>query len=203
MILVLDNYDSFTYNLVQYLGLLGADVRVARNDEIRVEEIEELAPERIVLSPGPGRPEDAGIMIDLIRHFGAAVPVLGVCLGHQGIAYAYGGRVEPAVRLMHGKEDRIFHNGQGIFEGLPQGFPAGRYHSLAVAVGEAPDLEIAATSADGTVMAVRHRQFPVFGIQFHPESILTPAGLDILQNFLRIPSPLAQPTTFQGDHGNG
>ncbi len=186
MILVVDNYDSFTYNLVQYLGILGNEVRVVRNDDLSVEDVKELEPSRIVLSPGPGRPEDAGIMVEIIRRLGATVPILGVCLGHQAIAYAYGGEVGPAVRLMHGKEDKVFHNEQDIFWGIPQGFSAGRYHSLAVKVDGVPDLEVTASSSDGTIMAIRHRRQPVFGIQFHPESVLTPLGLDILRNFLAL-----------------
>ena len=197
MILVLDNYDSFTYNLVQYLGLLGNEVRVVRNDELTVEELRQLEPSRIVLSPGPGRPEDAGIMVDVIRHLGATVPILGVCLGHQAIAYAYGGQVEPAVRLMHGKADKIFHNEQGIFQGIPQGFLAGRYHSLAAKVDGLPDLEITGSSSDGTIMAIRHTSYPVFGIQFHPESVLTPLGFDILRNFLSLSETLK--SEYQGE----
>ncbi len=197
MILVLDNYDSFTYNLVQYLGILGNDVRVVRNDEVSVEEIRQLEPSRIVLSPGPGRPEDAGIMVDVIAHLGATIPILGVCLGHQAIAYAYGGEIEPAVRLMHGKEDKIFHNEQDIFRGLPQGFVAGRYHSLAVNVDGVQELEITASSSDGTIMAIRHQVHPVFGIQFHPESVLTPLGFDILRNFLTLSDTLK--SGYQGE----
>lgn len=203
VIVVLDNYDSFTYNLVQYLGMLGQDLQVIRNDALGVDDIAAMHPDRIVLSPGPGRPEDAGIMIEVIRQLGMSTPILGVCLGHQGIAYAFGGSVEPAVRLMHGKDDEVFHNGQGIFEGLPQGFRAGRYHSLAVSVEGVSDLEVTATSADGTIMGIRHRHFPIYGIQFHPESILTPQGFDILQNFVQNVPSLAESATVQGDHANG
>ncbi|WP_341348932.1 aminodeoxychorismate/anthranilate synthase component II [Sulfobacillus thermosulfidooxidans] len=198
VILVLDNYDSFTYNLVQYLGMLGHELRVVRNDEVSVDEIRQMNPSRIVLSPGPGRPEDAGIMVDLIRALGPEIPILGVCLGHQAIAYAFGGEVGPAVRLMHGKDDKIFHNEEDIFRGLPQGFLAGRYHSLAVNVESSNELEVTAKSSDGTVMAIRHRSYPIFGIQFHPESVLTPLGMDILKNFLEL-SEAAQ-SHYQGEH---
>ncbi len=197
MIFVLDNYDSFTYNLVQYLGILGHDLQVVRNDEVTVKDVRRMNPSRIVLSPGPGRPEDAGVMVDLIRQLGPVIPMLGVCLGHQGIAYAYGGEVGPAIRLMHGKDDEIFHNGENIFQGLPQSFRAGRYHSLAVNVDRATDLEVTAKSSDGTVMAIRHRYYPVYGIQFHPESVLTPRGLDILRNFLQLSNDVQ--SRYQGE----
>lgn len=190
MILVIDNYDSFTYNLVQYLGILAQDVRVVRNDRMNIEQIRTLNPDKIVLSPGPGRPEEAGITVEVVRQLGSHVPILGVCLGHQAICYAYGGTVLPAVRLMHGKDDQIYHDGQGIFSGIPQGFRGARYHSLAVDVEGVPELQVNATSDDGTVMAISHRRHPVFGIQFHPESILTENGLDILGNFLRLGVPL-------------
>jgi anthranilate synthase/aminodeoxychorismate synthase-like glutamine amidotransferase len=204
VILVVDNYDSFTYNLVQYLGMLGQELKIVRNDEVSLEEIEHLNPSRIVLSPGPGRPEDAGIMIDLIRQFGPVVPILGVCLGHQGIAYAYGGHIGPAVRLMHGKDDNIFHNGEELFRGLPQGFKAGRYHSLAVDVRCAENLEVTATSQDGTIMAIRPRLYPVYGVQFHPESVLTPLGLDVLKNFLQLPgNTVLDTTSSQGERRYG
>lgn len=186
MILVIDNYDSFTYNLVQMLGMMGETLRVVRNDAASVEECLALNPERIVISPGPGRPEDAGISVELVRRAGARIPILGVCLGHQAIAVAYGGKVMAACRLMHGKSDRIHHSGRGIFTGMADGFEGGRYHSLAVDLTGAPDLSIEATSDDGTVMAIAHRRFAVWGIQFHPESILTPEGPRVLKNFLQL-----------------
>jgi anthranilate synthase/aminodeoxychorismate synthase-like glutamine amidotransferase len=186
MILVIDNYDSFTYNLVQYLGELGADVRVRRNDRVTVGEIESMAPEQILISPGPGRPEDAGITTDVIRHFGPTTPLLGVCLGHQAIGVVYGGTVGRAVAPMHGKTSTVVHDGKGVFDGIHEPFLAGRYHSLVImADGVPPDLEVAArTKEDGTIMAVRHRAYPVHGVQFHPESILTEEGRKILRNFL-------------------
>ncbi len=189
MILVIDNYDSFTFNLVQYLGILDQSVEVVRNDEVTTDQVITLEPQQIVISPGPGRPEDAGIIVDLIHRVGPEIPLLGVCLGHQAIAVAYGGRVVPAVRLMHGKEDHIRHDGSGILRDIPQNFLAGRYHSLAIEVDPKGPLEVAAKSDDGTIMAVSHRQFPVYGIQFHPESILTPDGMQILRNFVALPSP--------------
>lgn len=189
MILVVDNYDSFTFNLVQYLGILDQAVEVVRNDEVTVDQVTTLAPQQIVISPGPGRPEDAGIIVELIQRLGSEVPLLGVCLGHQAIAVAFGGRVVPAVRLMHGKEDRIHHDGRGILSSIPQDFLAGRYHSLAIEVDPGGPLEVVARSDDGTIMAVSHRSFPVYGIQFHPESILTPDGMNILRNFVGLPSP--------------
>ncbi len=203
MILVVDNYDSFTYNLVQYLGLLGQDLEVVRNDEVSLDDVRRCLPSRIVLSPGPGRPEDAGMMIPLIQQFGPLVPTLGVCLGHQAIACAFGGEVGPAVRLMHGKDDRVQHNGEGLFQGLPQGFKAGRYHSLAVDVSGAPDLEVTATSEDGTVMAIRHCRYPVYGIQFHPESVLTPLGIEVLKNFLQMPCAVPEKISRQGESHYG
>ena len=189
VILVIDNYDSFTFNLVQYLGILDQSVEVVRNDEVTTDQVITLEPQQIVISPGPGRPEDAGIIVDLIHRVGPEIPLLGVCLGHQAIAVAYGGRVVPAVRLMHGKEDHIRHDGSGILRDIPQNFLAGRYHSLAIEVDPKGPLEVAAKSDDGTIMAVSHRQFPVYGIQFHPESILTPDGMQILRNFVALPSP--------------
>jgi anthranilate synthase/aminodeoxychorismate synthase-like glutamine amidotransferase len=188
MVLLIDNYDSFTFNLAQYLGELGATVQVRRNDETSVAEIERLAPERIVISPGPGRPEDAGISVEIIRQLGARVPVLGVCLGHQAIGYAFGGRVVRANRLMHGKTSAIEHDGKGVFRGIPSPFQAGRYHSLAVSDEEWPaELEASARAVDdGTVMGVRHRTWPVHGVQFHPESVLTTEGRRILRAFLEL-----------------
>ncbi len=189
MILVIDNYDSFTFNLVQYLGILDQNVEVVRNDEVTVDQVMTLGPQQIVISPGPGRPEEAGMIVDLVRRAGAMIPVLGVCLGHQAIGVAYGGRVVPAVRLMHGKADRVHHRGGGIFQDVPQNFLAGRYHSLSIVVNDPGPLEITANSEDGTIMAVAHRDHPVYGIQFHPESILTPDGMQILKNFVGLPSP--------------
>lgn len=183
MILIIDNYDSFTYNLYQALAVLHRDVKVVRNDEISVEEIEILNPSGIILSPGPGRPEDAGICIEVIRRFQAKTPILGVCLGHQAIGLVYGGQVIQSPEILHGKESLVFHTRKNLFKGMPLPFKAGRYHSLAVAGG---DLEIEAETADGIVMAVKHRTYPVYGVQFHPESILTPEGQTLLQNFVEI-----------------
>jgi anthranilate synthase component II len=184
-ILLLDNYDSFTYNLYQYLCQLGADVEVARNDEIGLDEIAELAPDGIVISPGPSRPENAGISLEVIRHFGASTPILGVCLGHQAIGLAYGGEVI-TVEPVHGKRSAVDHRGVGCFAGLATPLEAGRYHSLAIARDSLPAvLEVTATSPDDLVMGVRHREHPVEGIQFHPESILTPEGMSLLANWLR------------------
>jgi anthranilate synthase/aminodeoxychorismate synthase-like glutamine amidotransferase len=186
MVLVIDNYDSFTYNLVQYLGELGAEVRVRRNDAITLDEIGTMAPDQIVISPGPGRPEDAGISLDVVRRFGPSTPILGVCLGHQTIGMVYGGRVIRAPQPMHGKTSIIVHDGKGLFGGIGEPFPAGRYHSLVLAQDTVPSaLEVAArTKDDGTIMAVRHRSYPVHGVQFHPESVLTEEGRTILRNFL-------------------
>ena len=186
MVLVIDNYDSFTYNLVQYLGELGATLHVVRNDAVTVADIDRLAVDRIVISPGPGRPEQAGITVDLIRACARRVPILGVCLGHQAIGTAFGGAVVAAPALLHGKTSIVEHDGRGVFEGLTDPFPAGRYHSLAVDRQSVPEeLEVAATAReDGTIMAVRHRRWPVHGVQFHPESVLTGAGQRILGNFL-------------------
>jgi anthranilate synthase component 2 len=184
VILLIDNYDSFTYNLAQYLGELGAPPVVRRNDEITLEEIEALHPSHIVISPGPGRPDDAGISVDVIRRFGPLVPVLGVCLGHQGIGVAFGGAVVRAPQLMHGKVSTVQHDGRGVFRGVSQPFVAGRYHSLIVADPLPPDLEAAARTEDGTLMGVRHRQYPIHGVQFHPESVLTGEGKQLLKNFL-------------------
>ncbi|NGP52852.1 aminodeoxychorismate/anthranilate synthase component II [Thioalkalivibrio sp. XN8] len=182
---MIDNYDSFTYNLVQYLRMLGAEVLVYRNDALDAEAAAALAPTHLVVSPGPGTPRDAGRSIELIRAFAGRVPVLGVCLGHQAIVEAWGGRVIPAKTLMHGKTSRVHHDGRGVFAGLPQPFEAGRYHSLAVGRDELP-AELAATAhtEDGEVMGVRHRELAVEGVQFHPESVLTPQGLELLRNFL-------------------
>ena len=184
-VLMIDNYDSFTYNLVQYLRMLGAEVLVYRNDALDAEAAAALAPTHLVVSPGPGTPRDAGRSIELIRAFAGRVPVLGVCLGHQAIVEAWGGRVIPAKTLMHGKTSLVHHDGRGVFAGLPQPFEAGRYHSLAVGRDELPaELEATAHTEDGEVMGVRHRELAVEGVQFHPESVLTPQGLDLLRNFL-------------------
>jgi len=186
MLLLLDNYDSFTYNLFQYLSELGEEVAVVRNDKISVDEIEELAPQRIVISPGPGTPEKAGISNDVVRRFGDHIPILGVCLGHQCIGYSYGGRVDSAGEIRHGKSSLVYHDGRGVFSGLLNPFPAIRYHSLTVMRDSVPDcLEISAWTENNLVMGLRHRQFPVEGVQFHPESILTEAGKDLLRNFLK------------------
>ena len=185
MILVLDNYDSFTYNLVQYFGELGAEVIVRRNDRTSIEEIEQLHPEKICISPGPGTPDEAGISNELIRHFGPRIPVLGVCLGHQCIGQVYGGEVVRADRLMHGKPSPILHEGDGVFFGLPIPFEATRYHSLIVRRATLPaELEIVAETSEQEIMGLRHRQYPVHGVQFHPESIMTSEGKRLLANFL-------------------
>jgi anthranilate synthase/aminodeoxychorismate synthase-like glutamine amidotransferase len=188
MLLLLDNYDSFTWNLAQYLGELGAEVIVRRNDEIDVAGIERLAPERIVISPGPGRPEDAGISMEVVRQFGPRLPLLGVCLGHQAIGQVFGGRVVRAPVLMHGKTSTVEHDGRGVFGGLSAPFQAARYHSLIVAEdGWPPDLEIAARALeDRVVMGLRHRTLPIHGVQFHPESVLTVEGRRILRAFLEL-----------------
>jgi anthranilate synthase/aminodeoxychorismate synthase-like glutamine amidotransferase len=191
MVFVLDNYDSFTYNLVQYLGELGAEVVVRRNDRVTVDEVEAMRPERIVVSPGPCTPREAGISIELIRHFAGKVPVLGVCLGHQAIGEAFGGKVVRAANLMHGKTSRVQHDGQTIFQGIPSPMTATRYHSLIVQENGLPsDLAVSAfaTEHDGArvVMGLRHAKFPVEGVQFHPESVLTDHGKRLIENFLRL-----------------
>lgn len=187
MVLVIDNYDSFTYNLVQYLAEIGAEVRVYRNDAITLEEIAQLAPSHIVLSPGPCTPNEAGICLDLIKRFAGQIPILGVCLGHQAIAQAFGGRIVRAARLMHGKTSPIHHDGRTIFRGLPSPFTATRYHSLIVAPEDLPSvLVVSAWTAEGEIMGIRHREFLVEGVQFHPESILTEYGKDLLRNFLNL-----------------
>ena len=186
MLLLIDNYDSFTYNLFQYLSELGQEVLVARNDKITIEEIEKLKPERIVVSPGPSTPLRAGISNDVIRHFGPKLPLLGVCLGHQCIGHVYGGTVGRAKAVMHGKSSLVHHKGEGVLAGLPNPFSAIRYHSLAVSPEGLPDcLEVTAWTDDGTIMGLRHRQHPVEGVQFHPESFMTPVGKDLLRNFLK------------------
>jgi anthranilate synthase/aminodeoxychorismate synthase-like glutamine amidotransferase len=185
---MIDNYDSFTYNLVQYLGVLGCEVEVHRNDKISLDEIETMKPERIVISPGPGTPQSAGITISMIEKFHAKeVPILGVCLGHQAIGAAFGGRVLHASRIMHGKTSEISHDGKGVFCDLPNPITATRYHSLAVERKSLPScLEVSAEDEDGEIMGLRHREYPVEGIQFHPESILTKEGMNILRNFLNL-----------------
>ena len=185
MLLLIDNYDSFTYNLYQYLSELGTDVKVVRNNKVTVTDIEEMAPERIIISPGPSTPQQAGISNEVIRHFGRTGPLLGVCLGHQCIGYSYGGTVAGAAKIMHGKSSPVHHTNQGVFAGLPNPFSAIRYHSLAIKRDGLPDcLEVTAWTDDGEIMGVRHRQHPVEGVQFHPESFMTEKGKDILKNFL-------------------
>lgn len=188
MLLVIDNYDSFTYNLVQYLGELGETIEVRRNNRTTLDEIEnQLRPERIVISPGPGTPDGAGITLEVIKHFAGKIPLLGVCLGHQAIGQAFGGRVVRAPELMHGKSSEVSHDGRTIFSGINDRFAAGRYHSLIVEKESLPDcLEISATTADGIIMGLRHRQLKVEGVQFHPESILTSSGKELLANFLKL-----------------
>jgi anthranilate synthase/aminodeoxychorismate synthase-like glutamine amidotransferase len=185
MIVLIDNYDSFTYNLYQYLGELGADVQVVRNDAISVAELEMLDPDGLVISPGPGTPDDAGVCMAAIEAFAGRVPVLGVCLGHQCIGQRYGARIVRAPELRHGKTSDIYHTGKGVFAGLPNPFPATRYHSLIVDAATCPrDLEVTAWTAGGLIMGVRHRELPVEGVQFHPESMLTPSGKALLANYL-------------------
>lgn len=187
MLLMIDNYDSFTYNLVQYLGELGEDIRVFRNDKITIQEIERLKPERIVISPGPCTPKEAGISVELIRYFIGKVPILGVCLGHQAIGAAFGGEIIRAPRLMHGKTSMIAHDGKTVFEGLPNPFEATRYHSLVIRKETLPDcLDITAWTDIGEIMGVRHKDAIIEGVQFHPESILTKVGKDLLRNFLKL-----------------
>ncbi|GAB4514540.1 MAG: aminodeoxychorismate/anthranilate synthase component II [Anaerolineae bacterium] len=187
MVVVIDNYDSFTYNLVQYLGELGAEIKVWRNDQVTLDEIRAVQPTHIVISPGPGTPEkDSGISNDVIRELGPHIPILGVCLGQQCIGYVFGGKVVRAPRLMHGKTSLIYHKGKGIFGGLPSPFTATRYHSLIVAEPLPPDLEVTAFTSEGEVMGLQHRRYPIFGVQFHPESILTEHGHDLLSNFLAV-----------------
>jgi anthranilate synthase component 2 len=188
MVLMIDNYDSFTYNLVQYLGELGAKVEVVRNDALTLDDVEARAPERIVVSPGPCTPTEAGISVPLIQRFAGRIPILGVCLGHQAIGQAFGGRVVRAQRVMHGKLSPVAHEGKGVFQGLPSPFKATRYHSLALERESLPDvLEVTATADDGEIMGVRHRSFAVEGVQYHPEAILTEHGKQVLANFLAGP----------------
>ena len=184
MLLMIDNYDSFTYNLVQYLGELGADVSVFRNDQVTVDRVKALAPDQIVISPGPGEPDDGGVSNEVIRQLGPSTPVLGVCLGHQCIGHVYGGKVSRAPRLMHGKVSSVYHNARGIFYGVPSPFRATRYHSLIVEEPLPDCLEVTAFTRDGEIMGLRHKEYPVLGVQFHPESILTEHGKRLLRNFL-------------------
>jgi anthranilate synthase component II len=187
MILVIDNYDSFTYNLVQFLGEMGADLRVVRNDHITLDEIRAMQPEKIVISPGPGDPDDGGVSLDVLRYMGETTPILGVCLGHQCIGQAYGGVVRRAPRLMHGKTSMIYHKNDELFAGVPNPFEATRYHSLIVEEGTLPDvLAVTAFTSEGEIMGLRHKHFPVMGVQFHPESILTTYGPRLLRNFLEM-----------------
>ena len=187
MLLLIDNYDSFTYNLFQCLSELGEEVKVFRNDKITLNEIERLSPERIVVSPGPGTPEQAGISNEIIHHFGSRIPILGVCLGHQCIGYSYGAKVDRAGEIKHGKSSLIYHDGKELFIGLPNPFSAIRYHSLTVMRDDLPDcLEVTAWTSNGIIMGLRHRRFPVEGVQFHPESIMTDVGKDLLKNFLNL-----------------
>jgi anthranilate synthase component 2 len=189
MLLMIDNYDSFTYNIVQYFGQLGEDVQVYRNDKISLAEIEALRPERLVISPGPCSPEEAGISVAAIRHFAGKLPILGVCLGHQSIGYAFGGKVLRSISLMHGKTSPIHHNEKELFSGLPNPFLGTRYHSLIVDRWTLPDcLEVTAWVENGEIMGIRHKEMPIWGVQFHPESILTEGGMDLLKNFLTISS---------------
>ena len=187
MLLMIDNYDSFTFNIVQYFGQLGENVQVYRNDKISLAEIEALHPERLVISPGPCSPEEAGISVSAIKHFAGKIPILGVCLGHQSIGYAFGGTVLRSVSLMHGKTSPILHDGRDLFAGLPNPFPATRYHSLVVDRPTLPDcLEVTAWVENGEIMGLRHKNLPIWGVQFHPESILTEGGMDLLKNFLTV-----------------
>jgi anthranilate synthase component 2 len=192
MIVIIDNYDSFTYNLVQYLKMLGSDVDVFRNDAVSIEALDSMQPDGFVISPGPGRPESAGISLDLVTHFSGRIPILGVCLGHQAIAMAFGGKVVAAKKLMHGKTSKITADGEGIYRGMKNGFTAMRYHSLAVAKEDLPEcLTITAEADDGEVMGIRHRHHPTEGIQYHPESIMTPVGKRLLRNFLKSTSTVS------------
>ena len=187
MILIIDNYDSFTYNLVQYIGTLNPNLEVHRNDKITLDEIKSMSPERIVISPGPGKPEDAGLSIAVVKEFGASIPIFGICMGHQAITVAFGGRVERANEIVHGKTSIITHSGSAIFKGIPETFEATRYHSL-VATKESfpPKLTVTAKTDNGLIMALEHKEYLVYGVQFHPESIVTEHGMDMVKNFLEV-----------------
>ena len=187
MILVIDNYDSFTYNLVQYIGTLNPDLEVYRNDKITIDEIKTMNPQRIVISPGPGRPEDAGLSIDVVKKFGESIPIFGICLGHQAITVAFGGKVDRANEIVHGKTSRIIHSGSKIFSGIPEKFEATRYHSLIANEDSFPeDLNVTAKTDNGLIMALEHKEYPIYGVQFHPESIVTEHGMDMVKNFLEV-----------------
>ena len=187
MILVIDNYDSFTYNLVQYIGAFNPDLKVHRNDAITLEMIKKLTPERIVISPGPGIPEDAGLSIDIVKKFGELIPIFGICLGHQAITVAFGGRVDRANEIVHGKISKITHSGSKVFNGIPKTFDATRYHSLVAIEDSFPsELKVTARTDNGLIMALEHEKFPIYGVQFHPESIVTEHGMKIVQNFLEV-----------------
>jgi len=194
MHLLIDNYDSFTFNIVQALGELGAEVKVVRNDRISVDEALALEPQTLVISPGPGTPDDAGVSIDLIKAFGGNIPILGVCLGHQSIVQAFGGKIVRADRVMHGKTSKVYHDGGTIYAGLSNPFQATRYHSLIALEGALPaDLQVASYTSGGEIMGVRHKELPIEGVQFHPESILTPEGAQLLDNFLQMAAPKGAP----------
>ena len=187
MILIIDNYDSFTYNLVQYIGTLNPALGVYRNDKITLNEIKKMNPERIVISPGPGKPEDAGLSIDVVKKFGESTPIFGICLGHQAITVAFGGKVERANEIVHGKTSKITHSGSEIFYGIPEKFKATRYHSLVAIEDSFPEeLKVTAKTSNGLIMALEHREYPVFGVQFHPESIVTEHGMNMVRNFLEV-----------------
>ena len=187
MILIIDNYDSFTYNLVQYIGTLNPDLEVHRNDKITLDEIRKMNPERIVISPGPGKPENAGLSIDVVKEFGESTPIFGICLGHQAITVAFGGKVDRANEIVHGKTSKITHSGSKIFIGIPESFEATRYHSLVAMEGSFPkELKITAKTDNGLIMALEHKEYPVFGVQFHPESIVTEHGMKMVKNFLEV-----------------
>ena len=187
MILIIDNYDSFTYNLVQYIGTLNPDLEVHRNDKITIDEIKKIKPERIVISPGPGKPEDAGLSIDVVKEFGELTPIFGICLGHQAITVAFGGKVERANEIVHGKTSKITHTGSDIFKGIPKSFEATRYHSLVALEDSFPSkLKITAKTDNGLIMALEHIEYPIYGVQFHPESIVTEHGMSMVKNFLEV-----------------
>ena len=188
MILIIDNYDSFTYNLVQYIGMINPELEVHRNDKITIDEISILSPERIVISPGPGKPEDAGVSIDIIKTFGGEIPIFGICLGHQAIAVAFGGKVGRANEIVHGKTSKITHSGSDIFTEIPSEFEATRYHSLVAEEDAFPfdSLEITARTENGLIMALEHKKFPIYGVQFHPESVVTEHGVQMVKNFLEV-----------------